>query len=112
LKDILWENIGDSLFGAGGRDSLNSSLAMKRERPGVVRRSRAFDAICAVMLGEIQRGEEMTRARDPAKAREIEIWADKLETRSPSSPSSPPPPSSDATPASCSGSRIRFTRTR
>jgi len=35
--------------------------------------------ICAVTLGEIQRGVELTRARDPAKAREIEIWADKLE---------------------------------
>jgi toxin FitB len=35
--------------------------------------------ICAVTLGEIQRGIEMTRARDPAQAREIEIWADKLE---------------------------------
>ena len=35
--------------------------------------------ICAVTLGEIQLGIEMTRARDPAKAREIEIWADKLE---------------------------------
>jgi toxin FitB len=35
--------------------------------------------ICAVTLGEIQRGIEMTRARDPAKARELEIWADKLE---------------------------------
>jgi toxin FitB len=35
--------------------------------------------ICAVTLGEIQRGVEMTPARDPAKAREIEIWADKLE---------------------------------
>ncbi|MGD0763971.1 MAG: PIN domain-containing protein [Roseiarcus sp.] len=35
--------------------------------------------ICAVTLGEIQRGVEITRTRDPAKAREIEIWADKLE---------------------------------
>lgn len=35
--------------------------------------------ICAVRLGEIQRGVEITRERDPAKAREIEIWADKLE---------------------------------
>ncbi|MFZ2109976.1 MAG: type II toxin-antitoxin system VapC family toxin [Roseiarcus sp.] len=35
--------------------------------------------LCAVTLGEIQRGVEMTRARDPANAREIEIWADKLE---------------------------------
>jgi predicted nucleic acid-binding protein len=36
--------------------------------------------ICAVTLGEIQRGVELTRARDSAKAREIEIWADKLES--------------------------------
>jgi predicted nucleic acid-binding protein len=35
--------------------------------------------ICAAALGEIQRGVEMMRARDPAKAREIEIWADNLE---------------------------------
>ncbi len=35
--------------------------------------------ICAVTLGEIQRGVEIRRERDPAKAREIEIWADKLE---------------------------------
>jgi hypothetical protein len=32
-----------------------------------------------VTLGEIQRGIEITRARDSAKAREIEAWADKLE---------------------------------
>jgi predicted nucleic acid-binding protein len=32
------------------------------------------------MLGEIQRGVEITRSRDPAKAAEIEIWAGKLET--------------------------------
>ena len=35
--------------------------------------------ICAVTLGEIQRGVELTRVGDPAKAREIEVWADKLE---------------------------------
>ena len=35
--------------------------------------------ICAVTLGEIQRGVEITRERDPAKARELEIWADKVE---------------------------------
>lgn len=35
--------------------------------------------ICAVTLGEIQRGVEITRERDPARAREIEIWADKIE---------------------------------
>ncbi|MFZ1965279.1 MAG: type II toxin-antitoxin system VapC family toxin [Roseiarcus sp.] len=35
--------------------------------------------ICALTLGEIQRGVEITRTRDPAKARAIEIWADKVE---------------------------------
>ena len=35
--------------------------------------------ISAATLGEIQRGVEIARERDPAKAREIEIWADKLE---------------------------------
>ena len=35
--------------------------------------------ICGATPGEIQRGVEMTRARDPAEAREIELWADKLE---------------------------------
>ena len=41
--------------------------------------SKASLRICAVTLGEVQRGIEMTRARDPAKAREIETWADSLE---------------------------------
>lgn len=35
--------------------------------------------ISAATLGEIQRGVEITRERDAAKAREIEAWADKLE---------------------------------
>jgi predicted nucleic acid-binding protein len=35
--------------------------------------------ICAVTLGEIQRGVEIIRTRDPVRAREIEIWADKVE---------------------------------
>jgi predicted nucleic acid-binding protein len=34
--------------------------------------------ISAVTLGEIQAGIELTRERDPAKAAEIEAWADGL----------------------------------
>ena len=33
----------------------------------------------AVTFGEIQKGVEMTRKQDPAKAREIETWAARLE---------------------------------
>jgi predicted nucleic acid-binding protein len=36
--------------------------------------------ISAVTLGEIQAGMEMTREQDPAKAAEIEAWADELPT--------------------------------
>jgi predicted nucleic acid-binding protein len=35
-------------------------------------------SISAITIGEIQTGIERTRARDPAKAREIEFWADHL----------------------------------
>jgi toxin FitB len=35
--------------------------------------------LAAVTLGEIQRGIEMIRARDTAKARAIEAWADQVE---------------------------------
>ena len=35
--------------------------------------------LAAVTLGEIQRGVEITRERDAARAREIEAWADKIE---------------------------------
>jgi predicted nucleic acid-binding protein len=35
--------------------------------------------ISAVTLGEIQRGVEMLRVRDAAKADEIEAWVDRLE---------------------------------
>jgi predicted nucleic acid-binding protein len=34
--------------------------------------------LSAVTLGEIQTGIEITRAQDPAKAAEIEAWADQL----------------------------------
>jgi predicted nucleic acid-binding protein len=35
--------------------------------------------LAAVTLGEIQRGVEITRERDAARACEIEAWADKIE---------------------------------
>lgn len=35
--------------------------------------------LCAVTLGEIQRGVERARETDPQKARDIEAWADKIE---------------------------------
>lgn len=35
--------------------------------------------ISAVTLGEIQAGIEITREQDPAKARELEAWADRVE---------------------------------
>jgi len=41
--------------------------------------SEASLRISAATLGEIQRGIEFTRERDPARAREIEAWADKVE---------------------------------
>lgn len=34
--------------------------------------------LCAVTLGEIQAGIEITREQDPAKAADIEAWADQL----------------------------------
>ena len=34
--------------------------------------------ISAVTLGEIQAGIEITREQDPARAAEIEVWADEL----------------------------------
>jgi predicted nucleic acid-binding protein len=34
--------------------------------------------VSAVSIGEIQSGIEATRARDPAKAAEIELWLDKV----------------------------------
>lgn len=36
----------------------------------------------AVTFGEIQKGTELTRRRDPAKANEIEAWATQLERTS------------------------------
>lgn len=37
--------------------------------------------VSAVSLGEIQTGIELTRAQDPAKADEIEAWADTVAAR-------------------------------
>lgn len=34
--------------------------------------------LCAVTIGEIQAGIEVTRSQDPAKAAELEAWADQL----------------------------------
>lgn len=36
-------------------------------------------AICAATIGEIQAGIEKTRAHDPARAKEIEVWLAALE---------------------------------
>lgn len=35
--------------------------------------------LCAVTLGEIQRGVERARETHPKKAHDIEVWADKIE---------------------------------
>ena len=35
--------------------------------------------ISAVTIGELQRGIELTRRQDAAKARQIELWVDRLE---------------------------------
>lgn len=34
--------------------------------------------LCALSLGEIQAGIELTRAQDPDKAAQLDIWADQL----------------------------------
>ena len=44
-----------------------------------LRGEQAF--LSAVTMGELQRGIELTRRQDPVKAREIEIWVDKLENQ-------------------------------
>jgi predicted nucleic acid-binding protein len=60
-----------------------SELRRPRPHGGVVAWLRSIPEaglrISAVTLGEIQRGIEITRRRDAAKAREIELWADELE---------------------------------
>ena len=60
-----------------------SELRRLRPHPGVVEwvksAPEASMRVSAATLGEIQRGIEILRERDAAKAEEIEAWADKLE---------------------------------
>lgn len=59
-----------------------SELRKPRPHPGVVawvedqNDEQLF--LSAVTMGELQAGIERTRRQDPAKAREIETWADQL----------------------------------
>jgi predicted nucleic acid-binding protein len=59
-----------------------SELRRPRPHPDVVAWLTAIDDthlhVSAVTLGEIQAGIELTRAQDPAKAAEIEAWADQV----------------------------------
>ena len=59
-----------------------SELRKPRPNSGVVAWLEATDDshlhLSAVTIGEIQAGIELTRAQDPAKAAEIEAWADQL----------------------------------
>lgn len=61
-----------------------SELRRSRPNPRVAEWVKATPEadlrLCAVTLGEIQRGIEALRPRDSAKAAEIEAWADELET--------------------------------
>jgi hypothetical protein len=60
-----------------------SELRRPHPGPAVVAWLAAIETtrlrLSAVTLGEIQRGIESLRERDPAKAAEIESWADELE---------------------------------
>ena len=60
-----------------------SELRRLKPHPGVVAWLRTIPEqdlrLCAVTLGEIQRGIENLRQRDAAKATEIESWANRLE---------------------------------
>ena len=59
-----------------------SELRRPRPHPRVVAWLKATDDthlhLTAVTLGEIQAGIELTRVQDPAKAAEIEAWADQV----------------------------------
>jgi hypothetical protein len=59
-----------------------SELRRRRPHGAVLQWLRSVEArnlhIAAVTLGEIQSGIEITREQDPAKAAEIEAWADEL----------------------------------
>lgn len=60
-----------------------SELRRLKPHPGVVAWLRTIPEpelrLCAVTLGEIQRGIENLRRQDAAKAAEIESWANRLE---------------------------------
>ena len=59
-----------------------SELRKLRPHGGLVAWLRSIDDaqlyLCAVTLGEIQAGIELTREQDPEKASEIETWLDSL----------------------------------
>jgi predicted nucleic acid-binding protein len=59
-----------------------SELRRTRPHPGVISWLRATPGhclhVCAVTLGELQAGAELTRRQDPAKALAIESWIDGL----------------------------------
>jgi len=60
-----------------------SELRKRRPHGGVVAWVRSLRLeqlyLSAVTLGELQAGVELTRARDPAKASELENWVDHLQ---------------------------------
>jgi hypothetical protein len=59
-----------------------SELRKRRPHPAVVDWLRAVPAddlhLCALTIGELQAGVEVTRTQDPAKAEEIEFWIDQV----------------------------------
>ena len=59
-----------------------SELRKRRPHPAVVEWVRGVPSddlhICALTLGELQAGVEVTRAQDPQKAQEIEAWIDQV----------------------------------
>lgn len=60
-----------------------SETRKKKPHGGAVRWLQSLDVeqvfLSAVTFGEIQKGVELTRKQDPAKASEIEAWAGQLE---------------------------------
>jgi predicted nucleic acid-binding protein len=59
-----------------------SELRKRRPHPAVVRWLQDTPAdslhLSALTIGELQAGVEVTRAQDPEKAREIELWIDQV----------------------------------
>ena len=59
-----------------------SELRKPRPHPGVLawfERTHEKDLhLCALTLGELQAGVEITRSQDPGKAAEIEAWIDRV----------------------------------